>query len=331
MVREFDFLVLGGGVAGLTFALEASKNGRVAVLTKRSRSEGNTVYAQGGIAAVLSPEDSFEKHFEDTMIAGAGLNKREVVDITVREGPERLKDLVAFGADFNRRENGEFDLTREGGHSKRRIVHSGDITGREVQRALLAACDETGKIQFFEDSTAIDLILDPSAPRGQGRCLGVYVLRDDGSIDTFLGKVTVLATGGAGKVYLYTSNPDVATGDGVAMAYRAGAKIANMEFYQFHPTCLFHPDAKNFLISEALRGDISNTRPEPVRLIIEERVPVSEVKEVEVQVLTKECQPSPSTVTQDGVARIEVELAANATKTAKFTWELSAAAKVAGV
>ncbi len=255
MVREFDFLVLGGGVAGLTFALEASKNGRVAVLTKRSRSEGNTVYAQGGIAAVLSPEDSFEKHFEDTMIAGAGLNKREVVDITVREGPERLKDLVAFGADFNRRENGEFDLTREGGHSKRRIVHSGDITGREVQRALLAACDETGKIQFFEDSTAIDLILDPSAPRGQGRCLGVYVLRDDGSIDTFLGKVTVLATGGAGKVYLYTSNPDVATGDGVAMAYRAGAKIANMEFYQFHPTCLFHPDAKNFLISEALRGE----------------------------------------------------------------------------
>ncbi len=255
MVREFDFLVLGGGVAGLTFALEASKTGRVAVLTKRGRSEGNTVYAQGGIAAVLSPDDSFEKHVEDTMIAGAGLNNREIVEITVREGPDRLKALVAFGADFNRAENGEFDLTREGGHSKRRIVHAGDITGREVQRALLAACDETGKIEFFQESTAIDLILDPAAARGHGRCLGVYVLRDDGTIDTFLGKVTVLATGGAGKVYLYTSNPDVATGDGVAMAYRAGAKIANMEFYQFHPTCLFHPEAKSFLISEALRGE----------------------------------------------------------------------------
>ena len=255
MVREFDFLVLGGGVAGLSFALHASQFGTVAVLTKRGRSEGNTVYAQGGIAAVLSPEDSFEKHVEDTMIAGAGLNKRDIVDICVREGPERLKALVALGAEFNKRDDGEFDLTREGGHSKRRIVHNGDITGREVQRALLAACDETGKIQFFQDSTAIDLVLDPGSPRGHGRALGCYVLRDDGSIDTFLGKVTVLATGGAGKVYLYTSNPDVATGDGVAMAYRAGAKIANMEFCQFHPTCLFHPDAKNFLISEALRGE----------------------------------------------------------------------------
>ena len=255
MVREFDFLVLGGGVAGLTFALEASKNGRVGVLTKRSRSEGNTVYAQGGIAAVLSPEDSFERHHEDTMIAGAGLNHREIVDICVREGPDRLRALVALGADFNRRADGEFDLTKEGGHSKRRIVHSGDVTGREVERALLAACDETGKIEFFEDSTGIDLIIDRQAPRGQGRCLGTYVLRQDGAIETFLGKVTVLATGGAGKVYLYTSNPDVATGDGVAMAYRAGARVANMEFYQFHPTCLFHPDAKNFLISEALRGE----------------------------------------------------------------------------
>ena len=168
MVRHFDFLVLGGGVAGLTFASEAAAHGSVGVLTKKIRSEGNTIYAQGGIAAVLSPEDSFERHVEDTMIAGAGLNKKDIVDITVREGPERLKALVALGADFNRRENGEFDLTREGGHSKRRIVHSGDITGREVQRALLAACDETGKIQFFEDSTAIDLILDPAAQRGRG-------------------------------------------------------------------------------------------------------------------------------------------------------------------
>lgn len=243
---------MGGGVAGLSFALEAAKHGTVAVLTKRSRSEGNTVYAQGGIAAVLSPDDTFEKHVEDTIVAGAGLNKKSIVEITVKEGPDRLKALVAMGAEFNRRANGEFDLTREGGHSKRRIVHAGDVTGKEVERAMLAACDEQKSITFFPDSTAIDLIRDRQPG---GRVQGAYVLLDDGRIETFLGKVTVLATGGAGKVYLYTSNPDVATGDGVAMAYRAGAQIANMEFYQFHPTCLFHPDAKSFLISEALRGE----------------------------------------------------------------------------
>lgn len=253
MARTFDFLVMGGGVAGLSFALEAAKHGTVAVLTKRSRSEGNTVYAQGGIAAVLSPEDTFEGHVEDTMIAGAGLNKRSAVEITVREGPARLRALVSLGAEFNRRADGEFDLTREGGHSKRRIVHAGDVTGKEVERAMLAACDEQPNISFFPDSTAIDLIRERSS--GKARVHGAYVLRDEGAIETFLGKVTVLATGGAGKVYLYTSNPDVATGDGVAMAYRAGASIANMEFYQFHPTCLFHPDAKSFLISEALRGE----------------------------------------------------------------------------
>jgi L-aspartate oxidase len=255
MVRAFDFLVLGGGVAGLTYALEAAKHGSVAVLTKRARNECNTVYAQGGIASVLAKDDSFAEHVEDTIIAGAGLNHRDVVELTVREGPARLAALVALGAEFNRKSSGEFDLAREAGHSKRRIVHAGDITGREVQRALLAACDEMKTITFFEHSTAIDLILDRNQPRGKARVLGCYVLREDGAIETFLGKVTVLATGGAGKVYLYTSNPDVATGDGVAMAYRAGAPIANMEFYQFHPTCLYHPQAKNFLISEALRGE----------------------------------------------------------------------------
>ncbi|MCA3016071.1 MAG: L-aspartate oxidase [Myxococcaceae bacterium] len=268
MVRTFDFLVMGGGVAGLSFALEAGRHGTVAVLTKRSRSEGNTVYAQGGIAAVLAEDDSFERHVEDTIVAGAGLNKRSIVEITVTEGPARLKALAALGAEFNRKANGEFDLTREGGHSKRRIVHAGDVTGKEVERAMLAACDEQPNITFFPDACAIDLIRDRQAPAGQGRVQGVYVLREEagdasrpgderatGRIETFLGKVTVLATGGAGKVYLYTSNPDVATGDGVAMAYRAGARIANMEFYQFHPTCLFHPQAKSFLISEALRGE----------------------------------------------------------------------------
>jgi L-aspartate oxidase len=255
MARSFDFLVMGGGVAGLSFALEAAKHGSVAVLTKRGRSEGNTVYAQGGIAAVLSSDDSFERHVEDTMVAGAGLNKRSIVEITVREGPARFRGLVAMGAEFNRRANGEFDLTREGGHSKRRIVHAGDVTGKEVERAMLAACDEQPNITFFPDSTAIDLLWERGVPAGKARVQGVYALMEHGKIETFLGKVTVLATGGAGKVYLYTSNPDVATGDGVAMAYRARAQIANMEFYQFHPTCLFHPEAKSFLISEALRGE----------------------------------------------------------------------------
>jgi L-aspartate oxidase len=255
MPFKLDHLVIGGGVAGLSFALEASRHGTVAVLTKRARQEGNTQYAQGGIASVLSSEDSFEQHIQDTIVAGAGLCRREAVEVTVREGPERIRELVALGAQFDRNAVGEFDLTREGGHSKRRIVHAGDITGREVERALLSACDETKNVQFFQNSTAIDLIRDGGSSRGRARCVGAYALLEDGTIETFLGKVTVLASGGAGKVYLYTTNPDVATGDGVAMAYRAGAQIANMEFYQFHPTCLYHPEAKNFLISEALRGE----------------------------------------------------------------------------
>ncbi|HEY8210608.1 MAG TPA: L-aspartate oxidase [Myxococcaceae bacterium] len=256
MAVSFDFLVLGGGVAGLSYALKAARSGTVAVLTKRARHESNTNYAQGGIAAVLSPLDSPELHIEDTLTAGAGLCSKAAVEVTVREGPGRLKDLVAMGAEFARRPNGDFELTREGGHSARRVVHAGDITGQEVERALLAACDEQKHITFFPDAAAIDLILDRRAPvNGHPRCLGAYALLSDGRIETFLGKVTVLATGGAGKVYLCTTNPDVATGDGVAMAHRAGARVANMEFYQFHPTALYHPEAKNFLLSEALRGE----------------------------------------------------------------------------
>ncbi len=254
MANRFDFLVLGGGVAGLSFALEAARLGSVAVLTKRARDESNTNYAQGGVASVLGKDDNFDLHIQDTLNAGAGLNHLDAVEVTVKEGPTRLKALIELGAEFARKKNGELDLTREGGHTRRRVVHAGDITGREVERALLAACDEQ-PVQFFPNATAIDLISDRSRPRGQGRVSGAYVLREDGKIETFLGKVVVLATGGAGKVYLYTTNPDVASGDGVAMAWRAGAKIANMEFYQFHPTCLYNPLAKNFLISEALRGE----------------------------------------------------------------------------
>lgn len=256
MSYHFDFLVLGGGVAGLSFALRASAHGSVAVVTKRSRTECNTTYAQGGIASVLSPEDTFDTHIKDTVTAGAGLCNREAVEVTVQEGPERVRELVNLGVDFNRRGDGEFDLTREGGHSKRRIVHANDITGREVERALLSACEEKENLTFFEDTAAIELIRERRDHHtGPSRVQGAYLLRPDGHIETFLGKVTVLATGGAGKVYLYTTNPDVATGDGVAMAYRAGARVANMEFYQFHPTCLFHAEAKSFLISEALRGE----------------------------------------------------------------------------
>jgi L-aspartate oxidase len=255
MAEKFDFLVIGGGIAGLSFALKATSRGSVAVLTKRARSEGNTQYAQGGVAAVLSKADSFEQHIQDTLTAGAGLCKREAVEVAVREGPDRLRELVELGTHFTRRPSGELDLTREGGHSQRRVVHAADTTGREIERALLAACDESKNIQFFPNTAAIDLILDRKETHSGIRCLGAYALLQGGRVETFLGKVSVLASGGSGKVYLYTTNPDVATGDGLAMAYRAGALVANMEFYQFHPTCLYHPEAKNFLISEALRGE----------------------------------------------------------------------------
>ncbi|WP_373048111.1 L-aspartate oxidase [Vulgatibacter sp.] len=257
MAERFDYLVIGGGVAGLTFALRAARTGTVAVLTKRARDESNTKWAQGGIAAVLDPDDSFDAHVKDTIEAGVGLSHLETVELCVREAPERIRELVRIGVDFSERAAGQLDLTREGGHSARRVVHAKDLTGMEVERALIAACEEQPNIRFFDHHTAIDLILSARAGQpGPNRALGAWVLDNrTGDAMTLLAKVTILATGGAGKVYLYTSNPDVATGDGLAMAWRAGAVVANMEFYQFHPTCLFHPQAKSFLISEALRGE----------------------------------------------------------------------------
>jgi L-aspartate oxidase len=255
MAMRTDYLVLGSGIAGLSFALEAAAHGEVMLVTKRAAPDGATSWAQGGVAAVLSPDDSFEKHAEDTRSAGAGLCHDVVVDLCVREAPDAIRFLSDLGAEFSSLVPGTFDLGREGGHSERRIVHAGDITGREIQRALWQAVRESPNIQVLEWHMGVDLIT-LSNFGGPDRCVGAYVL-DERSlrIETLLARATVLATGGAGKVYLYTSNPDVATGDGVAMAYRAGAEVANMEFYQFHPTVLYEPRAKSFLVSEALRGE----------------------------------------------------------------------------
>ncbi len=255
-----DFLVLGSGIAGLSFALRAAEHGEVVICTKRKPDDAATSFAQGGVAAVLSPADSFEKHFEDTMTAGAGLCHDVVVDICVREGPAAVRWLMDQGAEFSRATNGELDLGREGGHSERRVVHATDITGREIERALLAAVKRSKNVRILEWHMGVDLVT-LSKFGGPDRCVGAYVLDEKrGIVETIVARATVLATGGAGKVYLYTSNPDVATGDGVAMAYRAGAELTNMEFYQFHPTVLYDPKAKSFLVSEALRGEGATLR-----------------------------------------------------------------------
>jgi len=262
--NNFDFIVLGSGIAGLSFALKVGGRGRVAIITKKNRAESNTNYAQGGIAAVTSKEDSFEMHVRDTLEAGAGLCNEKVVRTIVEEGPARIQELIELGMRFSERAatsgNGgsrELDLGKEGGHSRRRILHAKDVTGREIEKALLAAVALNRNIEIFEDNLAIDLVTTQKIGRpGPNRCLGVYVLdKKTSEVRAFSAPVVLLATGGCGKVYLYTTNPDIATGDGVAMAYRAGATIANMEFIQFHPTCLYHPKAKSFLISEAVRGE----------------------------------------------------------------------------
>lgn len=262
-MKAFDVLVLGSGIAGLTFAMKVAPRGRVAIITKKNRAESNTNYAQGGIAAVTSKEDSFELHVRDTLEAGAGLCREEVVRTIVEEGPARVAELIDLGMNFSERAipSGtgarELDLGREGGHSKRRILHAKDVTGREIERALLGAIARCERIEIFENHFAVDLITTRKlGASGPNRCLGAYVLdKVSGKVETFAAPIVLLATGGCGKVYLYTTNPDIATGDGVAMAYRAGGDIADMEFIQFHPTCLFHPKAKSFLISEAVRGE----------------------------------------------------------------------------
>jgi len=256
-VIETDVLVIGSGVAGLFFALKVSELGNILVLSKRDLWESASYYAQGGVASVMSELDSFDAHIKDTLEAGAGLCKPDVVEMVVKSGPSKIEELIKLGVKFSMRGQNEFDLGKEGGHSKRRILHSEDATGREIENVLLKNCQKKSNIKFLEWHQAIDLITtEKLGEPGPNRVLGAYVLSvKTGEVKTISARVVVLASGGAGKVYLYTSNPDVSTGDGVAMAWRSGAKIANLEFFQFHPTCLYHPEAKSFLISEAVRGE----------------------------------------------------------------------------
>lgn len=265
MNYQSDFLVIGSGIAGLSFALKAASFGTVNIVTKKGISDTNTNLAQGGIASALGKDDSPDLHIKDTLSSGDGLCHEDIVRIIAEEGPDRIRDLMSLGVEFNLLpgEKSELALGKEGGHSRRRIVHSLDMTGQAVEKVLADKARANKNIDFYEEHTAIDLITQYNLFR-QGKvpsmteesCWGAYVLSNKkAEVNTFLAKVVVLCTGGAGKVYLYTSNPDIATGDGVAMGFRAGAAAANMEFVQFHPTCLFHPQAKNFLISEAVRGE----------------------------------------------------------------------------
>jgi L-aspartate oxidase len=254
MIRA-DVLVVGSGIAGLFFAINAARWGTVALVTKKDRPESSTNYAQGGIAAVFSPEDSFDLHVQDTLEAGAGLCHPDAVQVLVREGPSRIRELLELGVRFSR-EGDELSLGREGGHSRRRIVRADDLTGREVERALLAAVGENPSIELFEDHAAIDLCTASETGTDGVRCTGLWVLdAHGGRVVECRARAVVLATGGCGQVYRHTTNPEIATGDGVSMAYRAGARVANMEFVQFHPTALYSPQGRTFLISEAVRGE----------------------------------------------------------------------------
>ena len=258
-----DYIVIGSGLAGLTFALKIAEYGSVALITKDAVEESATRYAQGGIASVMAEDDSVDLHVSDTIEAGCGLCQEDVVRCIIREGPARVRELIRLGTKFTRTQGKDsFHLTREAGHSKRRILHADDLTGLEIERTLIEVVRAKPNIEIYPYNMGIDIItcsnIDPAVQPGspQDEALGLYALNEQtGEVVTFIGKAILLATGGAGKVYLYTSNPDTATGDGIALAYRAGAKIANMEFFQFHPTCLYHPEAKSFLISEAVRGE----------------------------------------------------------------------------
>ncbi|HEY5720592.1 MAG TPA: FAD-binding protein, partial [Gammaproteobacteria bacterium] len=256
--RRFDVLVIGSGAAGLTLALQLAGRARVAVLAKGPLGECSTRYAQGGVAAVLDRNDSVTAHVADTLDAGAGLCDEAAVRFTVERSAAAIDWLIDLGVPFTRESDASgritYHLTREGGHSHRRVIHAADYTGRSIEETLLEHARQARHVTLFENHLAVDLVLaDGEAGR---RCVGAYVLdRQRERVEAFAARFVVLASGGASKVYLYTSNPDGATGDGIAMAWRAGCRVANLEFNQFHPTCLFHPDAKSFLVTEAVRGE----------------------------------------------------------------------------
>ncbi len=258
MRLQADYLVLGSGIAGLSFALRAAAHGSVLILTKKGSSDSATNWAQGGIAAVFSEDDSVGDHVDDTLDAGAGLCDPKVVRFVVERGHDAVQSLIDLGVRFDPSKDGSgYDLGREGGHTQRRVLHAADFTGQEIERALLDACREHPQITILSNHLAVDLVTsDKLNSSGPNRIAGAYVL-DAETLEVGVVEATLvfMATGGCGKVYLYTSNPDIASGDGIAMAYRAGATIANMEFIQFHPTCLYHPEARSFLISEAVRGE----------------------------------------------------------------------------
>ncbi len=258
---QSDILVIGSGIAGLFYTLKVAEHRRVALVTKKETVESNTNYAQGGIASVISDEDSFESHIRDTLQAGAGLCHRDIVEIVVHEGPALVRSLLGLGVGFTMAESSGLHLGREGGHSHHRIVHARDYTGREVERVLVEAVRRHPNVTVYEDHIAIDLITQhnlvdkPAFTPDNIRCWGAYVLdKTTGRVERFFSRSTVITAGGCGQVYLHTTNPEIATGDGIAMAYRAGARVGNMEFIQFHPTTLAHPEARSFLISEAVRG-----------------------------------------------------------------------------
>ena len=253
---ETDYLVIGSGIAGLYFAIHAASHGSVTIVTKKRIRDGSTYYAQGGIAAVLGMDDLPASHVQDTIDTGVGLCHRDIVEMVVQEGPACVQDLIEnLGFPANRKENGELDLGMEGGHSHRRIVHADDFTGVALMERLENKIRSLPNVRILENHFAVDLLCMAKYTNSNA-CFGAFVMDvAKACIDTIVARATVLATGGAGKVYLITSNPDTAVGDGIAMAYRAGAAVANMEFYQFHPTCFYHPQAKGFLISEALRGE----------------------------------------------------------------------------
>jgi len=259
MSQQFDVLIIGSGLAGLTLALQVADQKKVCIVSKRTMQDSASSWAQGGIATVLNSDDSIDNHIEDTLIAGGGLCDAEITRMVTEHGREAIDWLINLGVEFTREENSEsgYHLTREGGHSHRRIIHAADATGHAVQKTLSQKVREHSNITLLENHIAVDLITSKKLKRqSKNNCLGAYVLDNaSGKVITISAQKTAMATGGAGKVYLYTTNPDVSTGDGVAMAWRAGCRVSNLEFIQFHPTCLFHPHAKSFLITEAVRGE----------------------------------------------------------------------------